>query len=203
MNCVGDKIMLEWFGKHKKTLIFLSAFLLIVIPIGIGLVYDFCFTERIPAGDLLAYYGSVLSFIGTVLLGLLALYQNDAIQNKIDENEKLRNMPRFYLQCSGINSSKDTAFCKLTNISENIATNVDFVIYSVMDSETSSFMKSFKYIKPMGEETIDVKFDGKLTEPNATIKGVMNYRDEKGEMYTVPIKGTLVDNVGGIIFSIK
>ena len=66
------------------------------------------FVAEWDAGDTLGYYGAILSFIGTVVLGALALYQNRIIKTEADkkaalaeEQEHAENMPRFFLRFGG------------------------------------------------------------------------------------------------------
>lgn len=87
--------MFEWIKKHKVLLIFISISSLVVVPLVIHILFKIdvensFFSAEWTAGEFLGYYGSVLSFVGTVVLGALALYQN----NLSKMNPK--NMSRLY-----------------------------------------------------------------------------------------------------------
>lgn len=47
------------------------------------------FVAEWDAGDALGYYGAILSFIATVVLGALALYQNRIIKTESDKKTAL------------------------------------------------------------------------------------------------------------------
>ena len=49
------------------------------------------FVAEWDAGDALGYYGAILSFIGTVVLGALALYQNRIIKTEAEKKLLLPN----------------------------------------------------------------------------------------------------------------
>lgn len=61
----------------------------------ISIIVPFCINEFYKIGegyftlweakDVLAFYGSYISFIGTILLGILALYQNDIFKKENDK----------------------------------------------------------------------------------------------------------------------
>lgn len=88
-----DKIF-NWIEKHKKISIFiLGAF--VFLPI---LLSHLMFKKEAPyaifehtfeAGDLLGYFGSVLSFIATVVLGYITLKLND---KAIAQNDKILDL---------------------------------------------------------------------------------------------------------------
>ena len=93
--------MLDWIKLKKRIIIiFLLIILLILFPIFIHIVF------KIPAinefwvaewsiGDFLGFYGAVLSFIGTVTLGVLALYQNNLFKKQNERIMQLQNVPYF------------------------------------------------------------------------------------------------------------
>ena len=86
--------------------------------------YDF-FVAEWSAGELLQYYGGVLAFSGTVILGALSLHQNEIIKQESDKRIAIQekrehdsNMPRFrvkFLYCSGRHSNMKV---KIENISD-------------------------------------------------------------------------------------
>ena len=82
------------------------------------------FVAEWSAGELLQYYGGVLAFAGTVILGALSLHQNEIIKQESDKRIAMQekrehdsNMPRFrvkFLYCSGGHSNMKV---KIENIS--------------------------------------------------------------------------------------
>ena len=81
--------MFERIKKHKGLciiIICIAAFVVVIgVPFGINLLFKIqsninIFEAEWTAGDALGYYGALLSFIGTVVLGALALYQNHIIK---------------------------------------------------------------------------------------------------------------------------
>lgn len=132
--------MIDWFKKHRVLFALICVVILLLlmgIPFVINILFKINTTTDIfvaewSAGDALGYYGAILSFLGTVVLGALALYQNHIIKTEADkkaalaeEQERAENMPRFFLrfQCaSGFCGSLKFA---VMNVSNNIAYTVD------------------------------------------------------------------------------
>ena len=109
--------MFEWIKKHKIFVVVLSFFIILGIPFLIHVLFkihpknDFWVAEW-TAGELLGYYGAILAFIGTVVLGMLALYQNHIIKVESDrraelleERERESNMPKFIASCRQCNGN--------------------------------------------------------------------------------------------------
>lgn len=128
--------MFDWMKKHKKLIAFIIFMVIIGVPLIIHILFklhpdiDF-FVAEWTAGELLSYYGSILAFLGTVILGALSLYQNQIIKQESDKRNELleqrereSNMPRFRINhvlshgnCSGMKFN-------IENISTNIANNI-------------------------------------------------------------------------------
>ncbi|WP_321825716.1 hypothetical protein [Clostridium butyricum] len=138
----------EWVKKHIIASIILS-FVIIFLPVLlIHILYSIempCkfFMAKWSAGELLQFYGSLLSFGGTVLLGGLALWQNQqlAIKNQkfnelINNQQKQMNIPRFNITSSmGSNGTFANWYIHLKNVSENIANGLIVSSFSVHDKE--------------------------------------------------------------------
>ena len=128
--------MFDWIRKHKLAF-FIACLVILILLIGIPFVINLlfkinsniCFLQaEWSAGDALGYYGAVLSFLGTVVLGALALYQNHMIKldsdNKsalLEEKERLENMPKFYFQLRSASGYCGKLGLVIKNISNNIA----------------------------------------------------------------------------------
>ena len=103
------------------------------------------------AKDALAYYGSALGFIGTVIFSGLALWQNHIIKTESDKHTSLleqmesqKNMPILYF---GANSS--TGKCGqlnfyIENISDNIAAEIQLSEIKIMNEDGSEFWSNGK-----------------------------------------------------------
>lgn len=127
--------------KHKKLITFFTFMMIFGLPFIIHVLFkchpknDF-FVAEWTAGELLSYYGSILAFLGTVILGALSLYQNQIIKQESDkrtelleQRERESNMPRFRLRHIGSQGNIQKMQLEIENISENIAN--DLVLYNV------------------------------------------------------------------------
>lgn len=86
------------------------------------------------AGDILSYYGSVLSFCATVILSLLAIWQNKAIQDESDkhaclleEMENNRVCPFFVISLIQESIYHSDMHIAIKNVTENIALDVSLL----------------------------------------------------------------------------
>lgn len=136
--------MFDWIKKHKIIFSFICIailFMLFGVPFLINLLYKVdaavdIFAAEWSAGEALSYYGAVLSFIGTVVLGALALYQNHIIKVEADkksalveEQERIENMPRFFVRFLAANGYCGKLKFALMNVSNNMAYDVE--IYDI------------------------------------------------------------------------
>lgn len=89
----------------KRNNVYLLILLIVVIIfaiVGIPIIINELYTgnngylTKWGAKDVLAYYGSVLAFIGTVLLGALSLYQNNVFKKSNEKREKLMIKPYIF-----------------------------------------------------------------------------------------------------------
>lgn len=133
--------MFDWIKKHKLIIGIGSIFIIAGVPFIIHVLFKINTTHSFwvaewDAGDMLGYYGSILSFIGTVVLGILALYQNHIIKTEADKRTKLleekeyeSNIPKFIAnpnRCNGLNANLGFS---IRNVSENLASEI--IIYDV------------------------------------------------------------------------
>lgn len=128
--------MFNWIKKHKVLLVLISLavlFALVGIPLIINLLFKFncgisMFQAEWSAGEALGYYGSVLSFIGTVVLGALALYQNHIIKEEankrsaeIESRDRIENMPKFSMTYRLHHRFGERIRFGISNLSRNIS----------------------------------------------------------------------------------
>ena len=90
----------SWIKKHP----IISIIILLLILLLFGVPYIINELYKAPHGyltlweakDVLSFYGSVLSFIGTVFLGTLALYQNYSFKESNKAKERLNIRPYLF-----------------------------------------------------------------------------------------------------------
>lgn len=154
--------MFEWIKKHKVLFIIICIIVFIVligVPFGINLLFKIqsninIFEAEWTAGDALGYYGTVLSFIGTVVLGALALYQNHIIKQEadsrallIEKREHIENMPKFHMQFRGCMGFGNKIEFSISNISENIAYDIRIYDIRIRDKDTTLWESEKVYTK--------------------------------------------------------
>lgn len=128
--------MWKWLKKHKvafAVICILVVFALIGVPLLINILFKVntgisVLQAEWSAGDMLGYYGAVLSFLGTVVLGALALYQNHIIKEEADtktelleQRQRIENMPKFRMGHQFSSGFAGEIVFYIENISENIA----------------------------------------------------------------------------------
>ena len=115
--------MFDWMKKHKKLIAFIIFMVIFGVPLIIHILFklhsniDF-FVAEWSAGELLSYYGSILAFLGTVILGALSLYQNQIIKQESDKRAELleqreheSNMPRFTIVANASHGGNAQNLC--------------------------------------------------------------------------------------------
>lgn len=159
--------MFEWLKNHKKisigVIILLFSLFIIVIPLILNWLYylDSPFDFLIVGYDIssiLGYYGAVLTFIGTVSLGIITVYQNYVSQQKTDEinrltlelqkksmamaeqryqkerlNEINKNTPKFELKSHVHNGNYKNLKAELQNVSHIIVSGIKSISFDVFD----------------------------------------------------------------------
>ena len=128
--------MIEKIKAKKKILIFLLVFAIFGVPVLIHILFkidieiDWLKAEW-TAGEILAYYGNALSFLGTIVLSSLALWQNQEIKMESDKYTKYlerleinKNMARFTSEKIMSEKNNRNLEIALMNISDNIAYDV-------------------------------------------------------------------------------
>lgn len=146
--------------RYYVLLILLVALFLILLPYIINYVYSMgapikFFEVDLEVSDFLTYYASVLTFIGTLILGILTLIQNKRAQDKTDEINQLqlelqkRSMeiaeekyeldkeaiiPKFYIAISGYSGHYLNPRLKIENVSKISVSNFSFISAYVKDN---------------------------------------------------------------------
>ncbi|MDR0914033.1 MAG: hypothetical protein LBM65_02545 [Oscillospiraceae bacterium] len=160
--------------EHKRTLIplFLIPVILIAVYVFLGIVVK----DLKNIGGWAEMLGGLLAYIGTVILGLLAFWQNErAIEmnkyaNEMNERliklERARNAPIFDLSWASI--TKNGISFNLTNVSQNLACELKV---SNLEMETLEALnvihrmtyaikldKPISFLEPMAHR--EITFDG-------------------------------------------
>lgn len=94
---------LEWIRKNKKLFIFFIIIIALLPIVSIHFLFKlktniYWLQAEWGPGDLLGYFGDLLSFLGTVSLGIIAIYQTEkanSLSNKLVELELDRRTPYF------------------------------------------------------------------------------------------------------------
>ena len=154
--------MFDWLKDHKTLTVVLSIIIILGIPFFIHCIFKLdsgmnFFKAEWSAGDALEYYGNILSFIGTVVLGVLALYQNKIIKDETDkrtvlleEKEREANMPRFFAKSRGCYGGCSRLKFDINNYSDNPANNIELFDIKILDIYNNEFWHSNKSYSKMG-----------------------------------------------------
>ena len=141
--------------------------LLVLLPAIINHIYyleapsDF-FVVDLYVDDLVAYYASALSFLGTIILGMLTLHQNKRAQEKTDEINKLElamqkksmelaekqyrqgteaTIPKFEVKISSYNGHYLNPRITIKNVSSMLISDLTFISAFVRDEQGNTVRK--------------------------------------------------------------
>ncbi len=127
--------MKNWIKQYKAALmaaifvVFAGVPFLIHCLFKLDSRYDF-FVAEWSAGEFLQYYGALLAFCSSVVLSLLALWQNEVIREESNKHTQLlehmeikSKMPLFDVRYKSqeLHGRCHNAKAEITNISENVA----------------------------------------------------------------------------------
>lgn len=184
--------MFEWIKNHKMIsiviVILLFLFFTIIMPLILNMIYYLdapwnFFIVGYDISDILDYYGAILTFIGTGILGIITIYQNYVSQKKTDEVNKLtlelqkksmamaeqkyekeklneikKNTPKFELKNSCYNGLYMNLCAILKNVSNIVVSGIKSISFEVFDESnaiisTSDNVKSESSSLLPGKET--------------------------------------------------
>lgn len=193
---------------------------LIFIPTIIWLVYllgDYgvvLIHTSLGVGDALSFYGTVLTFAGTVALSALALWQNKQIARKSQEytelmerNERQRSLPVLKLSLAGRNGALMNLAFNIKNFSENIATFIEATPFNVYNKSGEQIYTSPKpnleKTMIMGGESIRISFSNiQFQEEYHRLEFEINYNDKFANVHSLRITGTEI-NIPNNLLSIQ
>ena len=175
--------MIDWIKKHRvlfSLICVVILLLLIGIPFLINILFKINATTDIfvaewSAGDALGYYGAILSFLGTVVLRALALYQNYIIKTEADkktalaeEQERAENMPRFYMRFQGASGFCGSLKFAIMNVSNNIAYSINVYDIKIKDGAKTIWEYNDTYIAPVINPQKELSIQTKSPATNET-----------------------------------
>ena len=163
--------------------------LLIIMPFIVHSIYETeapngFFTTTFNASDFLVYYASALSFLGTLILGVLTLVQNKKAQDRAEEinhleldlqkrsmvmaEEQYKNdnraiIPKFQIQFSMMSGFYGNPAISIKNVSSIIVSNLTPITFSVKDNEATeicsirNFYIRSKYLLSGQETRLELK----------------------------------------------
>lgn len=124
-------------------IIFIIAVLLLI---GVPICINLCFKpeNRWTAGNVLTYYGTTLSFLGTVTFSTLSIYHTKQIKEETSKREEMvkdmqlkMNAPILKCCISGSSGNYQNLYMTFSNKSDNIADNIEIgPLYFLSDEKT-------------------------------------------------------------------
>ena len=197
--------MFEWLKTHKKLVMVISGLIIFGVPLIIHILFKIeapnsFFVAEWSAGELLSYYGSILAFIGTVVLGILALYQNHIIKIEADRRTEIleqreydSNMPKFIAIPTGSNGLRTNLRFSIRNISENLASEVELYDIKVLKPNNEVFWTSdtnYKYLSLSSNEEIKIELKNPALQGDGYIFSLeMQCVDKFDKQHKYMIKG--------------
>lgn len=198
--------MFNWMKNHKKLIAFITFMIIFGIPFIIHVLFklhsniDF-FVAEWTAGELLSYYGSILAFLGTVILGALSLYQNQIIKQESDKRTALleqreheSNMPRFSVVSCNSNGNATNLGFDITNISENNAQKLIFFNIKILNpNKESDWESKVTYVLDFlpANEKKNIKLSNPAINDDFELYMEMTCLDKYNEQHNYIIKGLM------------
>lgn len=150
------------------------------------------------ARDALAYYGSALGFLGTVIFSGLALWQNHVIKTESDKHTKLleqmecqKNMPILHFGANSSNGKCSQLSMYIENISDNIATEIQISEIRIINEDGTEFWSNEKKQRiPHLKEKRDLPLKNPcLTSINQIFIFQLSYQDKFGDLHRCIVEG--------------
>jgi hypothetical protein len=158
--------MKEFLKKYKWVLFIL--FFIPIITVSVFGFMEFCFKKiDLKAGEWAEFIGAILGYIGTVLLGTFAFWQNEKIKEQAQkENDELKKLNQ---QSNDINKRlldiQEIQFMPIIDISDNkprySPQNEKLTLTLVLENRGNSDIKYFT-IEVMKDEEVKRLIDNKI-----------------------------------------
>ena len=214
---------MKHFWKKYKRILVISAIILtitiIVIPAFINLLFKLqapiaFFEAEWQAADALSYYGAILSFLGTSLLSLLALWQNYKLNEAnekhttlLEQMERDLHAPHFVIEdCVALGRAYRLNF-NIRNISDNIAQNFCISDFTLVDGRGISFWNSTEkicehYLGPSMTKTFELVTPG-VTELDTLLTFRITFVDIFGTKCERKAIGYFSDGIQNLHFLVQ
>lgn len=200
---------LKFINEHRRVVCAIIL-LLLIITIGIPIMINWLYKQPAPttflaaeweAADALSYYGSVLTFLGTVTLSALALWQNHQIKVGNDEHialltqmEKAKDALRFKIQVVALLDNASKAKIVLSNLTENIAYNVSISKLQIINRVNGKVYwecpqkKTYDHLGAFKEWEIELN-NPKIPDAQYYITFIISCDDKYGKAYILRVTG--------------
>ena len=202
MDRFVDFIKKHWLATITTTLIVIFA------VVGVPLLINWAFTKPAfwdffavnwEAKDALAYYGSALGFLGTVVFSALALWQNHIIkaesdkrQTLLDKMELQKHMPIMEVRSSSCHGGGTNLSFNISNVSDNVALDVVVSKIQIFNSDGSEYwINDREYRYPhIGADAVSVSLNNpKITDLSQIMMFRLSFKDKFGQPHTLLVEG--------------
>lgn len=187
----------QWLKSHIKMVCFILFILIVGVPFAIHILFKIAptnnfFVAEWTAGELLGYYGTILGVCGTIILSLLALWQNQIIKIENDKKEELlqkieveKHLPIFKFKNQSCNGNFENLNIEVSNVSDNVANEIEIDSLVVEDKAGKILCKSknVKIVKDAlcGGDTTLLQFSNdRLTGENLKLNFGFKCKDKFG-----------------------
>lgn len=211
--------MFDWIEKYKKRIVIFIIFAIIVVPVTIHIIFKIpalnsYFEAEWTAGEFLGYYGTVLAFLGTVVLGALAIWQNKEIQNQsIKYTEHLENIegkqisPRFIIDKVNYLKNEKILNIRIKNITSYQAYQVSISDLTLKHNDNVINAKQIKfkynYIKSNEDVLMQFAVENFFDYKNVTFIFTLNFVDERDNQRSYKFSGLIPNEYPDIYLDIK
>lgn len=209
------------FSKKQKGVVLgiaLGTAAILGVPLVINCLFklrannDFFIAEW-TAGDMLSYYGAVLTFVSTTILSVLALWQNHVIKEENDKHtallermEREKNNAHLMIQDAVSFKNAGNLSLQLKNVSDNMALNIILSDLAIelengVDIWRGDQEYTIDYLKPMMGTRIDFK-NPEIPSERCRVIFRIAYRDVLGEVHRCRAVGCLETDGSKLYFEI-
>lgn len=191
--------MFEWIIKQKRKIIIILIILLVGVPFIVHCLFkinsgDSFWVSAWTAGEFLAYYGSMLSFVSTIILSILVLWQNEMIRNEsnkhtelLEEMEKSKCCPFFSISFISEKVNHSSIEIEIQNISENIAIDIQLIEINGTLKRKNKFVEFLGNLKP--QDTLRVNLGNEFLEDKEIIQMLIQCKDIYGSNRSYAVRG--------------
>ena len=197
----------DFIKKHWLATI-IAVLVAVFAIVGVPLLINWAFTQPAlcsffavswDAKDALAYYGSALGFLGTVVFSALALWQNHIIKNESDKRQELLDKMEIqkHMPIIEVRSGSSSGHCmhlsfNINNVSDNIALDVVVSKIQILNNDGSEFWANDREHRypHIGADTISVSLKNPaLTDLAQIIIFRLSFKDKFDKHHTLLVEG--------------